>query len=105
MNYLNQIFCEDCMSGLDRIPDRSIGLVIMDPPYQLDESGRGGGLLVRIRDNTTPTSSQCRQGLMKQLLTRSFQSSTRSTFTSGATKHRSISISTISQGRESAWIC
>lgn len=33
---------EDCMVGLDGIPDGSVDLVVMDPPYSFDE-GEGGG--------------------------------------------------------------
>jgi len=38
---MNQIFCEDCMTGLDRIEDGSVDLVIMDPPYELETTGGG----------------------------------------------------------------
>ena len=41
MNYLNTIFNEDCRTGLDRIPDGSVDLLMMDPPYELGT--RGGG--------------------------------------------------------------
>lgn len=40
-DYHNQIFNEDCRFGLDRIPDYSIDLVLMDPPYEQDTSGAG----------------------------------------------------------------
>lgn len=33
--YLNQIFNEDALQGLQRIPDGSIDLIIADPPYSL----------------------------------------------------------------------
>ena len=42
-SYVNQIFNEDCRTGLDRIPDRSIDLVMMDPPYE--QHVTGGGVL------------------------------------------------------------
>ena len=32
-NLLNQIFNEDCLEGLKRIPDNSVDAVITDPPY------------------------------------------------------------------------
>lgn len=32
---LNKIYNMDCMKGLDIIPDNSIDLIIIDPPYQL----------------------------------------------------------------------
>ena len=34
-NYVDQIFNEDALSGLDRIPDGSIDLILTDPPYGL----------------------------------------------------------------------
>ena len=30
---LNQIFNEDCLEGMKRIPDGSIDCIITDPPY------------------------------------------------------------------------
>ena len=34
-NYVDQIFNEDALSGLDRIPDGSVDLILTDPPYGL----------------------------------------------------------------------
>lgn len=34
-NYLNRIFNEDCISGMEKISDNSIDLIIADPPYCL----------------------------------------------------------------------
>jgi len=33
MKYLNQIIPGDCIEKLKKIPDQSINLVILDPPY------------------------------------------------------------------------
>jgi site-specific DNA-methyltransferase (adenine-specific) len=33
--WLNQVFCEDALSGLARIPDGSVDLILTDPPYNL----------------------------------------------------------------------
>ena len=33
--WLNQVFCEDALAGLARIPDESIDLILADPPYNL----------------------------------------------------------------------
>ena len=33
---LNKIYNEDCMIGIKKIPDNSIDLVIIDPPYQIN---------------------------------------------------------------------
>lgn len=35
MDYLNVIFNEDCLVGLSKIPDNSVDLVCIDPPYSL----------------------------------------------------------------------
>lgn len=40
-DYRNHIFNEDCMVGLDRIPDGSVDLVLMDPPYEQGTIGGG----------------------------------------------------------------
>ena len=40
------IFNEDCLEGMKRIPDKSIDLVVMDPPY-LMTCGQGGGAFGR----------------------------------------------------------
>ena len=34
-SWLDQVFCEDALSGLDRIPDGSVDLILTDPPYNL----------------------------------------------------------------------
>ena len=34
-DWVNQVFCEDALSGLARIPDGSIDLILTDPPYNL----------------------------------------------------------------------
>ena len=33
---LNKIYNEDCMIGIKKIPDKIIDLVIIDPPYQIN---------------------------------------------------------------------
>lgn len=37
---LNRIYNEDCLEGMKRIPDKSVDLVVTDPPY-LHTKGRG----------------------------------------------------------------
>lgn len=36
---LNVIFNEDCLSGMKKLPDNSIDLIIADPPYNLSKGG------------------------------------------------------------------
>jgi len=40
-DYIDTIFNEDCATGLRRIPDRSIDLIVMDPPYEMETCGGG----------------------------------------------------------------
>ena len=35
MDFLNKIYNEDCLVGLKKIPDNSIDLVLIDPPYDI----------------------------------------------------------------------
>lgn len=35
MKFENCIFNEDCLSGVNKIPDNSIDLLLADPPYCL----------------------------------------------------------------------
>lgn len=32
---LNKIYNEDCFKGIKKIPDKSIDLIIIDPPYEI----------------------------------------------------------------------
>ena len=34
-DWLNRVFCEDALTGLARIPDGSVDLILTDPPYNL----------------------------------------------------------------------
>jgi len=34
-DWLNRVFCEDALSGLARIPDGAVDLIVTDPPYGL----------------------------------------------------------------------
>ena len=55
------IWNEDCAKGLDRIPDGSVDLVMMDPPYLLNTEG--GGSSAPRTGNTTASSRQSRRAL------------------------------------------
>lgn len=37
----DRIYNEDCIKGLERIPDKSIDLIVMDPPYEMGTAGGG----------------------------------------------------------------
>ena len=36
---LNKIYNEDCLEGMKRIPDKSVDLIITDPPYEHVKGG------------------------------------------------------------------
>src|SRR5699024_11095451 len=37
---LNKIYNEDCLEGMKRIPDKSVDLVVIDPPYNIGKDKR-----------------------------------------------------------------
>lgn len=37
----NVIYNEDCLEGLKKLPDKSIDLIVTDPPYNIETSGSG----------------------------------------------------------------
>lgn len=38
---LNQIYCADCYEAIKQIPDKSVDLIVTDPPYLLETRGAG----------------------------------------------------------------
>lgn len=67
--YINQIFNEDCMEGLDKIPDYSVDLVVMDPPYKLVRID-GIGLFGSNNRDYYDELSEIRDGITDELLTK-----------------------------------
>ena len=55
---INNIYCQDCLEGMGKIPDESIDLVVTDPPYKIISGGcrtnpgdnETSGILNRRRD-------------------------------------------------------
>ena len=45
---LNKIYNEDCYEAIKNIPDKSIDLIVTDPPYQIEHL-TGGGMLKEKR--------------------------------------------------------
>ena len=39
---LNKIYLEDCYEAIKKIPDKSIDLIVTDPPYEYDKNINGG---------------------------------------------------------------
>jgi site-specific DNA-methyltransferase (adenine-specific) len=48
--WLDQVFCEDALAGLARIPDASIDLVLTDPPYNLGKDYGNGSDRQSVED-------------------------------------------------------
>lgn len=40
---LNNIYCEDSYKAIKEIPDKSIDLIVTDPPYLIENTTAGGG--------------------------------------------------------------
>ena len=49
--YLNKITCGDCYDLIKELPDKSIDLIVTDPPYLIENTKAGGGK--RIGKNNT----------------------------------------------------
>ena len=49
---INKIYNEDCYDGIKKIPDKSIDLVYIDPPYQFCQGGKGHSEIADRRDKT-----------------------------------------------------
>jgi len=47
---VNEIVCGDCLEGMKLIPDKSVDLVLTDPPYEIVAGGSGGCFGVEKRD-------------------------------------------------------
>lgn len=52
-NMIGKIYCEDCLETMKRMADKSIDLVLTDPPYLINESGqtnKSRGCLAKSKD-------------------------------------------------------
>lgn len=47
---LNVIYNEDCYQGIKKIPNKSVDLIVTDPPYEIGKSGMTG--IFKYRNNT-----------------------------------------------------
>ncbi len=47
---LNKIYNEDCYEGIKKIPDKSIDLIVTDPPYEMSRGGMTG--IFKYRNNS-----------------------------------------------------
>jgi len=51
---LNKIYCGDCLELMKQIPDKSIDLVLTDPPYGTKTNQREEGLMIGEFSNVLP---------------------------------------------------
>lgn len=69
---INNIYCQDCLEGMERIEDESIDLVVTDPPYKIISGGcrvspgdnETSGILNRRRDRNNDFANIVRDGKM-----------------------------------------
>lgn len=61
MIQLNTIYNEDCLTGMRRLPDRCIDLVVMDPPYVI--GNKGGGFWSKAADGNHYNARGTRKGM------------------------------------------
>ena len=40
--YLNKITCGDCYELINQLPDKSVDLIVTDPPYEISSLTGGG---------------------------------------------------------------
>ena len=66
------VYNEDCRIGLDRIPDGSVDLVIMDPPYKLGRHGGGsfGPANRTYRNEIAPLSDGIDDQLLEKIVSK-----------------------------------
>lgn len=57
---LNNIYLGDCYELIKQIPDKSVDLIITDPPYEFDTSGVGTGIF-KYRETLKETYEEIRQ--------------------------------------------
>lgn len=67
---IDQIHNVDCMEGFKSIPDRSVDLVVMDPPYEMETSGGGafGSSNRQYHGEITPLSKGITDGVLDILM-------------------------------------
>jgi len=46
-DFVNKIICGDCLSVMKEMPDKCVGLIVTDPPYEfINKSPQGGGFMI-----------------------------------------------------------
>lgn len=58
-HYLDKIYNRDCLEGLRELPDKSIDLVVTDPPYEFRTNWQGGGWFNKKRQSWLKEMRDC----------------------------------------------
>jgi DNA modification methylase len=45
--YLNKITCGDSYKLIKELPDKSVDLIVTDPPYLIENTKAGGGVILQ----------------------------------------------------------
>lgn len=59
----NQIYNEDCLEALKRVPDNSVDCIITDPPYFLGMTHNGQKAVLKICLSVNPFTGICFRSL------------------------------------------
>ncbi|MDD4211730.1 MAG: DNA methyltransferase [Clostridia bacterium] len=65
----NQIYLGDCYELIKQIPDKSIDLIVIDPPYQIDGKPRSKEALNKVENKITKSIYQLNNELMDNNIT------------------------------------
>ena len=65
---LNEIYNDDSYDAIKHIPDKSIDLVIIDPPYVIDDCGGGGAFGVKNRNYHKDVTLKLNYGITDKIL-------------------------------------
>ena len=61
---LNVIYNEDCLTGIKKIPDKTVDLVITDPPYKINNHCAGGKTI--LSDNLNKYNAELYKNKLTQ---------------------------------------
>lgn len=62
----NTILCQDCLEGMRKLPDKSVDLVVTDPPYEIET--RGAGMYKQADKKYVEELSEIKDGFAPEIL-------------------------------------
>jgi DNA modification methylase len=66
--YLNKITCGDCYELIKNLPDKSIDLIVTDPPYQLETEGSKENSISKTFANCNSELKEIDEGIRLEIL-------------------------------------